>query len=202
MKFKLPNSAFKQYSLMVVCTWGLWAAIAAAAYFLVLGPQQAAVAKLGKEFNIINEQYALAQTAQRKETKVHIETILKDQIEKTSRFVVPYDTASGLTVQVSQLASQHNLSEFSTKTRELSSTFGTDSKAKITDAWLELTFACSFSQFAAFLNSLERSQPVVFVESAQISRDAEGPDLPRARVLVSYLVDLPHHKQTASDTTP
>ncbi len=202
MKFKLPNSAFKQYSLLVVCTWGLWAAIAAAAYFLVLGPQQAAVAKLGKEFNISNEQYAMAQTAQRKETKGHIETTLKEQVEKTSRFVIPSDTASGMTLHISQLASQHSLSEFSTKTRELSSTFGTDSKAKITDAWLELTFACSFSQFAAFLNSLERSQPVIFVESAQISREAEGPDLPRARVLVSYLVDIPQHKHKASDTTP
>jgi hypothetical protein len=202
MKFKLPNSAFKQYSLLVSCTWGLWAVMAAAAYFLVLGPQQIAVARLGKEFNISNEQYAMAQTAQRKETKVHIEATLKEQVEKTSRFVVPSDTASAMTLQISQLASEHGLSDFSTKTRELSSTFGTDSKAKITDAWLELTFACSFNQFAAFLNSLERSQPVVFVETAQISRDAEGSDLPRARVLISYLVDIPQNKYKASGTTP
>ena len=202
MKLKLPNSALKQYGLLVGCTWGLWVAIVVVAYFLVLGPQQVAVAKLGKEFNISIEQYTMVQTAQRKETKGHIETTLKEQVEKTSRFVVPSDTASGMTLHISQLASEHGLSEFSTKTRELSSTFGTDSKAKITDAWLELSFACTFNQFAAFLNSLERSQPVIFVETAQISRDAEGPDLPRARVLISYLVDIPQNKHKASGTTP
>ncbi len=202
MKFKRPNSAFKQYTLLVSCTWGLWALIAGAAYFLVLGPQQIAVARLEREFHISNEQYAMAQTAQRKETKAHIESILKEQTEKTSRFVVPSDMASGMTVHISQLASEHGLSEFSTKTRELSSTFGTDSKANLTDAWLELTFACSFNQFAAFLNSLERSRPVLFVESAQIIRDTEGSGLPRARVLISYLMDRPPHKPKDSGTTP
>ncbi|MEN6307430.1 MAG: GspMb/PilO family protein [Anaerohalosphaeraceae bacterium] len=201
MKFKLPNSGLRQYRFWVGGIWGLWLFMVAGVYFLILGPQQILLARQSKDFNVSNEQYSLAQIAQRKETKSHLETRLKEETEKAARFVVSSETMSGLTLQISQLASQYNLVDFSTKTRDLGSTFGQDSKAQITDAWLEMSFTCSFNQFITFLNSLERSQPVVFIESAQITRDTDSQNPPRARVLISYLADIPQNNKTESDAT-
>lgn len=199
MKFKLLNSGLRQYRFWVGGIWGLWLFMAAGLYFLILGPQQILLARQSKDFNISKEQYALAQTAGRKETRSHLDLRLKEETDKSARFVIASETTSGLTLQISQLASQYNLMDFSTKTRDLGSTFGQESKACITDAWLEMSFTCSFNQFIAFLNSLERNQPVVFVESAQITRDTDSQNPPRARVLISYLVDIPHNKKSDSE---
>jgi hypothetical protein len=188
MKIKLPNTGLKQYGLAVSSAWGSCLVLTAIFYFLAVGPQEITLARLRKDFLVSNEQYAQAQMAHRPETRVNLETKLKSVAKQTGRFVVQPEEATKLTLQLSQLAIQHKLADFSSKTRDISSTFGPDDKPKVSEVWIELTFKAPFNQVNAFINSLERNEPSLFIESAQMIRDPQTTEDPTSNLLISYLV--------------
>jgi len=188
-------STLKKYGLSVGGMWGVWLILTGTIYFLVIGPQNTLMAKLSGDFTSSNEEYALAQIAGRQDTKVHIQEKLQAVCQKTSRFVISADNAAGLMFQVSQLAIQNHLRNFSTKARQVASTFKDNECPQITETWQELSFFGDFTQAASFLNSLERIQPVVFIESIEIRHDLRGSPQPEVHVLISYMVGKPENKE-------
>ena len=62
---------------------------------------------------------------------------------------------------------------------------------------IDVFFEGTFNQFAAFLNSLERHEPVIFVEQFKISRDLRDDTRNKVTMTLSVLVNQP---QDAEDT--
>lgn len=196
MKSRLPKSLLQKYGLALAGVWGVWLAITVLLYSLVLGPQGKLMATLQQTMQTASEDYELAQRARRPETKLRIQERLENATQNLNQFVIGADAASKLTVLISQLAAQQKLADFSVKTREMTPTLDEQNKSGIAEAWLELTFSGPFSQCAAYINALERNQPVIFIESAEIQRNTQITEAPTARVLISYLIDT-----TRTDTT-
>ena len=186
----IKNPFVKRYLIVAGAVCGLWLALMASAYPLIIQPQSRVLAKVQNDFAASNEQYSLAQTAQREDTKKNMAGKLEDVKELTRMFVINPNESAQLTFKISQLAAQCHLGNFTTKIREMTGTLDEQENHKIGEGWVELSFSATFNQFAAFLNSLERNQPVVFVESAAIKRSDNG-SLHDAKVLVSYLPDKP-----------
>ncbi len=191
MKIVKQTSRLKKYGLSVGGTWGVWLILTAVIYVLTLGPQNALMARLQKEFVSSNEDYSLAQTAGRPETKANMEQKLKDLGQKTAYFVVPPDNAAQLILQISQLAAKNNLQDFTTKRARSFADSKQDDTSSITEAWLELELNGSFPQIAAFINALERNDPVVFIENINLRRGAQANALPSASIQISYFTGKP-----------
>jgi hypothetical protein len=195
MKFLKQISAIKKYGLIAGGLWTVWLIITAAIYALVLGPQNTLMAKLNQEFADSNEKYTLAQTAGRHDTKIHLDESLKAIRQKTARFIIPAENATDLMFHISQLATQYQLQKFSAKDRPIGVFAEDNEKSKVAENWQELSFSGDFIQIASFLNSLERNQPVIFVENIDIHRDSQKISLMEAKVLISYLVEISKNKK-------
>jgi hypothetical protein len=190
---------WKKYGLSVGGTWGIWLILSAGIYFLVLGPQNILMARLQKEFAASNEDYILAQKAGRPESRAGMEQKLRDVNLKTAYFVVPPEKSSGLILQISQLAAKHQVQGFTSKTVSGSSTARKNDKSRVAESWLELEFSGSFPQIASFLNSLERNEPVVFIENLHLRRNTQADNLPTATVQISYFTEKPKTESTLKD---
>jgi hypothetical protein len=195
MKSLKQISALKKYGLIAGGLWTGWLIITAAIYLLILGPQNTLMAKLNQEFADSNEKYALAQTAGRHDTKTHLNETLKAMHQKTARFIIPAGNATDLMFHISQLAAQYQLQKFSAKDRPPGTFAENDEQSKIVENWQELSFSGDFVQIASFLNTLERNQPVIFIENIDIQRDMQNPSSMQAKVLISYLVEISENKK-------
>ena len=193
---KIKNKIIGKYFITVGAVWGLWLLGMALIYLLVIQPQQRTLAEVQKNFAVSNEQYSLAQTAQREDTQRRMAEKLEGVKELVRTFVINPTESSQLTFRISQLAGQCRLGNFTAKVKESVGTLNEQENLKIGEGWVELTFSSTFNQFAVFLNSLETDRPVVFVESAAIKRSDSG-SLHDARVLISYLMDKPDSKPFA-----
>jgi len=193
---KIKNKIIGKYFITVGAVWGLWLLGMALIYLLVIQPQQRTLAEVQKNFAVSNEQYSLAQTAQREDTQRRMAEKLEGVKELVRTFVINPTESSQLTFRISQLAGQCRLGNFTAKVKESAGTLNEQENLKIGEGWVELTFSSTFNQFAVFLNSLETDRPVVFVESAAIKRSDSG-SLHDARVLISYLMDKPDSKPFA-----
>lgn len=202
MKAVKQISIRKKYGLILGSTWGVWLALTAAIYFLVLGPQNTLMARLKKDFAASNEEVGLAQKAGRSETKVGLQQRLEDVSQKTAYFIVPQENASALLLQISQLAAKHQLKDFTSRIITGSSASRKKEMSKIAEAWIELEFSGSFPQIASFINSLERNDPVVFVENINIRRSSRIDEPPSATVQISYFCGKPDDKKTESASKP
>jgi hypothetical protein len=202
MKSRLPKSLLQKYGLAVAGVWGVWLAISVLLYLLILGPQGRLMATLQQTMQTATEDHELAQKAHRPETKLHIQERMEKATQNLNQFMIGADAASKLTVLISQLAAQQSLADFSVKTRELPPTFDDPKKSGITEAWLELTFSGPFNQCAAYINALERNKPVIFIESAEIQRNAQTTENPTVRLLISYLIDTNPMEFTVSTQSP
>lgn len=200
MKIVKQTSRLKKYGLSVGGTWGVWLVLTAVIYVLTLGPQNTLMARLQKEFVFSNEDYGLAQTAGRPQTKASMEQKLKALNQKTAYFVVPPDNAAQLILQISQLAAKNNLQDFTTKMVNSFATSKQNDTSNIVEAWLELEFTGSFPQMAAFINALERNDPVVFIENINLRRGTQANALPSASIQISYFTGKPDLQKT--DSTP
>jgi hypothetical protein len=156
------------------------------------------MARLQKEFAASNQDYSLAQKAGRPETRASMEQKLQDVSRKTAYFVVPPEKSSGLILQISQLAATHQLQAFTTRTVNASSASKKNDKSNITNAWLELEFAGSFPQIASFISSLERNDPVVFIENINLRRGTQEDALPTANIQISYFTTKPQVQKSES----
>lgn len=189
MKSRLPKSLLQKYGLAVAGVWGFCLILTILLYVLILEPQGKKITTLQQTTQKASEDYDLAQRARRPETKLRVQERLETATKNLNQFTIGADAASRLTVLISQLASQQKLTNFAVKTQDLSSTLDEKTQSGIAEAWLELTFSGTFSQCAAYLNALERNQPVIFIESAEILRATQINQDPTARVAISYLID-------------
>lgn len=189
MKSRPPKSILQKYAIAVAGVWGVFLVIAVLLYALVLGPQLSQIDTLHKNMQTAVEDYTLAQRAHNPGIQQQIQERLEKTVQTLNEFTINTEAASRLTVLISQLAAQHKLNEFAVKTREMTPTLGGQEKTEITEAWLELTFSAPFNHCAAYINALERNEPVIFIESADILKPAQVQEEPQARILVSYLID-------------
>jgi Tfp pilus assembly protein PilO len=99
---------------------------------------------------------------------------LKQQIEQLQTgvkdFVTDFGSLANLTFDIGQIANEKKVTSFNIKTKEDSTVSRTPNRNYIAESRLDVSFVAGFNQFAAFLNALERHQPVIFVNKFTITR--------------------------------
>lgn len=90
------------------------------------------------------------------------------------KYVVSMEQASDFTVDINKLAKQTGLQELSS-TNRMQGSYGSINECRhIREGRIQIKFRSSFSQFAEFINSLERYTPLIFVDMFKIKRSKDN----------------------------
>jgi len=169
----LMSPVYKKYLTMVVLMWVGSLVMSLLLNMLVLAPQREVKQQVAKELDNKKQTYEIIlklsqQDSQLKlkEQTAHLQDCLKD-------FLVTSDGSGDLTFDISRIASDKRVSSFSIKIRDSGSGAAIPNCNYISENRIDVGFASGFAQFAAFLNTLERHQPVIFVDKFAIVRSDE-----------------------------
>ena len=108
--------------------------------------------------------------------------------EELCSFVISPTQASDLSVDINRIAKNTGLYEFSS-TNRMQGAYGSINECEhIVEGRMQVEFKGSFSQFAKFINDLERSRPVIFVDNFEIKRSEDNDDRHEVDMVLVFFV--------------
>ena len=110
-------------------------------------------------------------------------------------YVIGQDESLDFAIYIQELANAAGVSDFDVTHRMEDSYGPIDECVHIEEGRMQVNFSASFSQFATFVNSLERNKPVIFVDNFSISRSHKGGRSHKVTMALSFIVG----KATISD---
>jgi hypothetical protein len=134
------------------------------------------------------EKLTFAENAGKEETKRKAgERFTKTQ-ESLNTFTCPSSAESALIFQIGQLAHSLELKKFTGRIPESSPEKTLEKSERIVEGWLAVEFVADYLRTAAFINSLECNNPVLFVESISMSRSEDNIEEASVKINLSYLI--------------
>ena len=178
-----------RFLVILGIAWGPCLLVAMVCYAAILRPQWHCRKNLEAQVASRRQEYARALLAAKEER----ENPLTEEVERLHRrigdFVVPVADAPDLAFQISALAHEGKLESFGMKPAAKGGSEGSRDLERLTTKRVDLSFAARFPRFAAFLNTLERHRPVLFVETFAITRPVGQQSEPRASIEVALLME-------------
>ncbi len=170
------------------------------AYAIVFRPQNRSRRTLEKTLAEKKQLYESAQRAAQEHTKVELNEQIERLRNRVKDFVVDFENASNLTFAIGQIANEKKVSSFSVKNKENPQTATITAKPEtkyVSESQIDINFVGGFSQFANFINALERNRPVVFVHEFAIDRARNVDSAYQVTLSVKAFVRKPQETQTA-----
>jgi len=168
------KSIYRKYFKIGIIFWAFCFIMLLLAYLFVLSPQE----KLRHmtERKLANTKL-LAQSA-REASEEKNKNLLLEQLSKSDKrlkdFVVEQENSSDLTFDIDRIKNEVGLDSFSSTPAGSEGTAKTDNYKHIIARQISVNFNSSFNKFAIFLNALERSRPVFFIDTFSITRSGES----------------------------
>ena len=140
------------------------------AYMTLLEPQRQNRKSVANRLIEQKREYEAAQEAAKQETQDRLTSQLASLKNTLGRFVVDVGESANLTFDISEAAGRQRLRAFSIKSKPTRTTPGKAELTYITQSGFDVSFDAGFEQFTTFLNTLERHEPVLFVDKFIIDR--------------------------------
>jgi hypothetical protein len=132
-----------------------------------LGPQRKAIRDIEAIIQEKEAEVADTHTNWRDSNSI-FQQELSSAHQTLSRFVVSYEQAANLAIDISKMAKQAGVQDLSS-TNQMPDSYGAINECRyILEGRMQIKFKSSFSQFAKFINLLERYKPVIFVDTFKI----------------------------------
>ncbi|MCK4914212.1 MAG: hypothetical protein KAS69_06435 [Planctomycetes bacterium] len=166
----MTKSAFKKYITTIAMVWCGGFVLLLFGYTTMLVPQRKQMQSLKKQLisQKENYEYAISATLQDNKDK------LSEQIEllrsKLTDFVVDFEDSANLTFDIGKIASEKKVSAFKIGFKNKCQNLQGQEYSYINEKRINVSFNASFNRCAAFLNSLERHRPIIFVDEFKITQ--------------------------------
>jgi Tfp pilus assembly protein PilO len=163
---------YGKYIKTVAKIWAVCFGLLALAYMFVLVPQKKSLTLIGRQLFVGKQQYESAKQASHEEYQLKQREEIELLESKLRDFVVGREGSDNITFDISQIAKQKKVDDFSIKHLEKNKR-GVGDKLEcdfISESYISVSFTGEFDQFAKLLNALERHRPAVFVDEFSISR--------------------------------
>ena len=178
-----------RYFLIMALAWGPCLLAAAASYAVILRPQIDHRKELEGNIARSKERYARAFEAAQEKDQSRLIGQVEDLRRRIGAFVVSLTDAPDLAFTIGELANTAQLASFGMRPANRSGPDSLTSPERIAEKRVDLTFSAGWGRFMAFLNTLERHQPVVLVETFAINRPVEKSAEPQASMELAVLVE-------------
>jgi len=168
------KSIYRKYFKIGILFWAVCFIVLLLSYLLVLSPQERLRRMTERK---LADTKLLAQSA-REAAEERNKNLLLEQLSNSGNrlkdFVVEQENAANLTFDIGRISSEVKLNSFSSIFTGSEGTIKTDNYKHIIARQISVNFNSSFNKFAIFLNTLERSRPVVFIDTFSITRSGES----------------------------
>ena len=164
--------------MIVIVAWTPCLVLAATAYAAILRPKLEYRKELQTKVARSKEQYTRALEAAKEKDRGLLAEQVASLHRRTADFVVALEDAPDLAFKISELAGQARLESFGMRPANRSGPDATITCERIVEKHIDVSFSAGFPRFAAFLNTLERYHPAIFVETFTISRPLEADWVP------------------------
>ena len=174
---------------IVIAAWTCCMLGCLLAFWLVWSPHHAESETLKTKITQTEKEYQLTLLnigdAAREKRQIKL-----DQTQnKMNAFVADLKNSGQLSLEISRLAAQIQLAKFSSQSKTEKAFMEIPNCENIGAKYIDVTFEGSFSQFATFLNSLERFEPVIFIDRFAITPShSQTEDLDRHTINMTLAV--------------
>ena len=123
------------------------------------------------------------------EVKEQLRNEIKELQDELGNFVIDFDDSANLTFDISQIANKKKVRSFSIKTKDSRGGSKLPDCEQLNEDDIEIRFTTNnFTQFATFLNALERHQPVIFVDKFTMGRASQSDEGHKVSMSLSVFV--------------
>ena len=182
------NKALKEYIITLGLVWLGCAVLFIFVFMFFLKPQFKAKKMLAKQFAEKKAEFENARDTLSEQSRADFEKELSMLREKVEGFVTDSDGTANLTFDISRIANANNVSSFSIKGRNNLEVKDIEGCSLIGRSRIDVDFESNFKQFAKFLNSLERHEPVIFIDSFSIDKNRQNAEKAKVAMTLSVFV--------------
>jgi hypothetical protein len=181
-------NAYKKYLMTMGMVWAGSFVIFIIAYTLLISPQVRVKANLDKQLADAKKLFDSAVAAADEDNKKKLTTEVDSLKVKLSGYAADTAESANLTFDIGRLAGDKQLSSFTVKTPEMA--WGSDQldSKNLQENRVDVSFNSDYKRFAAFLNSLERHRPVIFINRFRLTRGDQGLSSGKADMDLSFYV--------------
>jgi hypothetical protein len=163
-----------KYWLSLLGIWVLGFVVVAVCYVTLHLPRKHMLIQINNQANESRDMLMIAQRATSPEIHREIEQELDRTEQAVHHFSVPRPNTTALVFEIGKIANDLGLSDFASKNQPLRDIPTIRDSKTVSEDWLKVEFQASFSDFAQFVNRLERQNPAVFVERLTLRRGEDG----------------------------
>jgi Tfp pilus assembly protein PilO len=182
------KSVYRKYLTIGIIFWAICFVVLLFSYLIVLAPQEKLRLAAERELAETSRLAESARQAAEQKNKNKLLAQFSDSERKLKEFVVDREKAENLTFDIGEISTRMLGSSSSISTAG-EGTLKTDNYEYIATRQISVNFNSSFTKFAMFLNALERSRPVIFVDSFSITRSAESGSGNKVDMKLAVLVE-------------
>ena len=165
---------YRKYFKIGIIFWAFCFIILLLSYLFVLAPQENLRHMTERKLADAKLLAQSAREAAEEENKNLLIEKLSNSSDRLKAFVIEQENAPNLTFEIGRISSEVKLNSFSSIFTGSEGTVKTDNYKHIIAKQISVNFNSSFNKFAVFLNALERSRPVVFIDTFSITRSGES----------------------------
>jgi uncharacterized membrane protein YvbJ len=178
--------AYRKYILAMGIVWAASLVLFALVYYIVIIPQLKAKAQLLKESTEKKQLFESALSAANEDNKKKLAGEVEELKTRLIDYVCEYEESANLTFSISRIAADKQVSDFTVKTSEQAWVQDALATNNLQENRVEIAFASDFLQFARFLNTIERHQPVIFVDRFKVLRGDQSGTTDKVDMTLSY----------------
>jgi hypothetical protein len=186
------KSIYGKYLKIGIIFWAVCFILLLIAYLFILAPQERIRRITDRKLNDTKNLAQSAEEAAEEKNKERLTELITDSEKELKRFVVDPENEAKLTLDISRISNEVKLNAFNSNfaggNEATRGATRTDNFKHIAPRQITVTFNSSFNKFAFFLNTLERREPVVFVDTFSITRSAENDSNNEVSMKLAFLV--------------
>ncbi len=187
----------KKYLKILAVIWIVTLVLSVLAYMFAIGPQNRSRKNLESKLAEQKQLCELAQKAAQEETRIRLTEQVDNLRDRLKTFIIDFEDAANLTFDISRIAQEKNVVSLNVEHKSNRVAPEEDNSKNISERHIDVSFTTGFNQFAAFLNAIERHQPVLFVNQLTLIRSNQGKSSYQIKMDVAALVK----KQKEDNTT-
>jgi hypothetical protein len=180
--------AYRKYILAMGIVWAASFVVFTLVYYVVIAPQLKVRNQALKESTEKKQQFESALSAAQEDNKKKLAGEVEELKTRLRDYVSEYEESANLTFSISRIAADKQVSDFTVKTSEQGKVQDALAAKNLQENRVEIAFTSDFLQFASLLNTLERHQPVIFVDRFKVLRGDQSGMPNKVDMTLSYFV--------------
>ena len=194
---------YRKYLTITAIVWAVCLVLFAVAYMILLKPQTKRKQHFDRKIAEKKQLYESAKLAAKQETVEQLNLQIDRLQERLNDFVTDFEESVHLTFNMGQIANEEKVAKLGVRPKEKSGSATksvADSNA-VDESCIEVSFEAGFSQFAEFVNNLERHRPVFLVHEFKIARSNHNKSAYYVTLDVRALVRKLQETETANSSS-